>query len=139
MIPPELSDYIVSTYVAMRSEEDHHGSSYFFTTARTLIGILRLAIALVCPQCSLLMNQARLRLSDAVAQMDVDEGIRLMRASKASLFEDGTDVPAYVHGRLRLTPCSEQQDPLTRMYGVLRNMVSASGTSLIRLRRYSFD
>lgn len=47
-----------------------------YTTARTLLAILRLAQAL-----------ARLRFSEQVAQGDVDEAIHLMHMSKESLLD----------------------------------------------------
>ncbi len=47
-VPPELTDYIVSAYVGMRSEEAHSDDANSYTTARTLLGILRLSQALVC-------------------------------------------------------------------------------------------
>eukprot|EP00889_Picochlorum_renovo_P002263 jgi/Picre1/29293/NNA_004685.t1 len=49
-----------------------------YTTARTLLSILRLSQAL-----------ARLRFSDEVEQSDVDEALRLMKMSKASLYDEG--------------------------------------------------
>ena len=48
-----------------------------YTTARTLLGVLRLSQAL-----------ARLRLSDEVCRGDVDEAMRLIHMSKASLETD---------------------------------------------------
>jgi len=48
-----------------------------YTSARTLLGVLRLAQAL-----------CRLRFSDFVSQEDVDEALRLMEVSKESLQED---------------------------------------------------
>ena len=53
-------------------EKEEKSKSY--TSARTLLGVLRLSQAL-----------ARLRYSDAVEQGDVDEALRLMEASKESL------------------------------------------------------
>ena len=51
-------------------------AGYTYTTARTLLGILRLGQAL-----------ARIRFSDEISQADVDEAMRLMHSSKASLYE----------------------------------------------------
>ena len=46
VIPRELSDYIVSAYVEMRKEA-RHNTDMTFTSARTLLGVLRLSTALV--------------------------------------------------------------------------------------------
>ena len=59
----------------MADEEEDKPKTY--TSARTLLGVLRLSQAL-----------ARLRYSDAVEQGDVDEALRLMEASKESLIDD---------------------------------------------------
>ncbi|OSX68735.1 hypothetical protein BU14_2318s0001, partial [Porphyra umbilicalis] len=77
LVPPggALAEYIVSSYVALRGEEAAAGrDARGYTTPRTLLSVLRLSQAL-----------ARLRLAPAVAREDVDEALRLMAASKASL------------------------------------------------------
>jgi DNA replication licensing factor MCM7 len=53
------------------------------TSPRTLLGVLRLAQAL-----------ARLRLSDTVVMEDVDEALRLIEVSKASLYDTDQNVGA---------------------------------------------
>lgn len=58
-------------------EEEEQKKSHSYTSARTLLGVLRLAQAL-----------ARLRYSDEVERGDVDEALRLMEVSKESLYED---------------------------------------------------
>ena len=75
-IPVELTDYIVSAYVEMRKEA-RTNKDMTFTSARTLLGILRLSTAL-----------ARLRLATVVEKEDVDESIRLTEMSKSSLTEE---------------------------------------------------
>lgn len=72
-ISTELSDRIVSAYVDLRKEA-RNSKDMTFTSARNLLGILRLSTAL-----------ARLRLSDTVEKDDVDEALRLLEMSKASL------------------------------------------------------
>jgi DNA replication licensing factor MCM7 len=73
----------VGAYVNMRAEEagalvkGADASAQSFTTARTLLSILRLGQAL-----------ARLRWSDEVVSGDVDEAIRLMMMSKVSIHEE---------------------------------------------------
>ncbi|ESN91580.1 hypothetical protein HELRODRAFT_96289 [Helobdella robusta] len=73
IIPESLTDYITGCYIEMRKEARNHKDSTF-TSARTLLAILRLSTAL-----------ARLRLSDVVEKDDVNEAMRLMEMSKDSL------------------------------------------------------
>lgn len=79
VIPEELTDYIVGAYCEMR--KDARGSKDgTFTSARTLLGVLRLSTAL-----------ARLRTVDTVEKEDVNEAMRLMERSKDSLLRDEGD------------------------------------------------
>ena len=67
-------------YVRLRKqgkEDEEQKKSHTYTSARTLLGVLRLSQAL-----------ARLRYSDEVEQGDVDEALRLMEVSKESLYDD---------------------------------------------------
>lgn len=73
VVPQSLTDHIVSVYCEMRKEA-RVSSDTTFTSARVLLGILRLSTAL-----------ARLRLSNVVERDDVNEAIRLMEMSKESL------------------------------------------------------
>jgi DNA replication licensing factor MCM7 len=69
-IPDSLSDHIVAAYVSMRETEmKEQQNAKTYTTARTLLAILRLSQAL-----------AKLRFSKEVMAADVDEAIRLMNA-----------------------------------------------------------
>ena len=66
-VPPEVSNYVVESYVRLRKqskEEEEQKKSHSYTSARTLLGVLRLSQAL-----------ARLRYSDEVEQGDVDEAL----------------------------------------------------------------
>jgi DNA replication licensing factor MCM7 len=79
-VPKSVSDYMVGAYVRMRQQQKRdEGSKKHFThtSPRTLLGILRLSQAL-----------ARLRFSDQVVTEDVDEALRLVEVSKASLYND---------------------------------------------------
>lgn len=72
-----LMEYLVNNYVAMRAQEVEDGrQAKGYTSPRVLLSILRLAQAL-----------CRLRLAQTVQREDVDEALRLMVASKASLGE----------------------------------------------------
>ncbi|NXO60084.1 MCM7 factor, partial [Aramus guarauna] len=66
VVPEALADYITAAYVEMRKEA-WASKDTTYTSARTLLGILRLATAL-----------ARLRLVDVVEKEDVNEAMRLM-------------------------------------------------------------
>lgn len=99
-IPEELTEYLAAAYAEMRQEEVDSGErAHSYTTARTLLSIIRLAEAL-----------ARLRFSDAVAQSDVDEALRLMKMSKASLGDP----------REQRRKGSKDVDPVTEIYQLLR-------------------
>jgi DNA replication licensing factor MCM7 len=80
VVPKAVSDYVVGSYVKLRAqhkEDEARDQTFTYTSARTLLGILRLAQAL-----------ARLRFDDIVDVADVDEALRLMEVSKASLYTD---------------------------------------------------
>ncbi|XP_044266718.1 DNA replication licensing factor Mcm7 [Tribolium madens] len=84
VIPEDLTDYIVNAYVELRNVA-RNSRDMTFTSARNLLGILRLSTAL-----------ARLRLANVVEKDDVNEAIRLMEMSKDSLnqtFEKGARPP----------------------------------------------
>ncbi|CAN8248089.1 unnamed protein product [Cochlearia groenlandica] len=76
-VPAELEEYIATAYSSIRQEEAKSNTPHSYTTVRTLLSILRISAAL-----------ARLRFSEAVAQSDVDEALRLMQMSKISLYAD---------------------------------------------------
>ncbi|KAI5945446.1 DNA replication licensing factor MCM7 [Manis javanica] len=76
MVPESLADYITAAYVEMRREA-WASKDATYTSARTLLAILRLSTAL-----------ARLRMVDTVEKEDVNEAIRLMEMSKDSLLGD---------------------------------------------------
>ncbi|CAH1245044.1 DNA replication licensing factor mcm7-like [Branchiostoma lanceolatum] len=97
VIPEELTDYITGAYVEMRKEARNNKDSTF-TSARSLLAILRLSTAL-----------ARLRLVDVVEKDDVNEAMRLMEMSKDSLVgqEEGT---------------KRQQQPQDVIFSLIREM-----------------
>jgi len=79
-IPTSVHDYVVGAYVRMRQQQKRdEGTKKTFThtSTRTLLGVLRLSQAL-----------ARLRFANEVITDDVDEALRLVEVSKASLYED---------------------------------------------------
>ncbi|KIW26387.1 uncharacterized protein PV07_09486 [Cladophialophora immunda] len=79
-VPKSVSDYMVGAYVRMRQQQKRDEGSkkqFTHTSPRTLLGVLRLSQAL-----------ARLRFSNEVVNEDVDEALRLIEVSKASLYHD---------------------------------------------------
>ena len=99
--PPQLTDYVADMYAELRQEEADVGDqAHSYTTARTLLSILRLASAL-----------ARLRFAPEVAQSDVDEALRLMKMSKASLADEAGKSKRALGG-----------DPISEIFALLRNL-----------------
>lgn len=83
VVPKAVSDYVVGAYVRLRQQQKRDEASnktFTHTSVRTLLGVLRLSQAL-----------ARLRFADEVITDDVDEALRLVEVSKASLYEDRRD------------------------------------------------
>mmetsp|Transcript_4394 Transcript_4394/g.10636 ORF Transcript_4394/g.10636 Transcript_4394/m.10636 type:complete len:725 (+) Transcript_4394:93-2267(+) len=109
-VPAELSEYVVGAYVSMRGDENPQDEkNYFFTTARTLLSILRLSQAL-----------ARLRFGKEVVQADVDEAIRLMYESKRSIYDDA-DIQHRAY------------DPTSTIFDMAKNLALSSGESTVRV------
>ncbi|RWS14280.1 DNA replication licensing factor mcm7-like isoform X1 [Dinothrombium tinctorium] len=101
IVPEYLTDHIVNAYIEMRKEA-RNNKDMTFTSARTLLAILRLSTAL-----------ARLRLSDAVEKDDVNEAIRLIEMSKHSLNEE-TDTTVRV------------QTSVDKIFQLVRDMCAAT-------------
>ncbi|KAI8358630.1 DNA helicase and DNA replication licensing factor [Mortierella sp. GBAus27b] len=79
IVPNAVSEHIVDAYVQSRQNgkaEKENGQEFTYVSARTLLGVLRLAQAM-----------ARLRFSDVVTVEDVNEALRLVDVSKASLYD----------------------------------------------------
>lgn len=109
VIPESLSDYITGAYVEMR-KESRNNKDTTFTSARTLLAILRLSTAL-----------ARLRLADVVEKEDVNEAMRLMEMSKDSLN------PQYeAYGRTTNT--------IDQVFAIIKDMASVmKGTKSLKM------
>ncbi|KPI45949.1 DNA replication licensing factor mcm7 [Cyphellophora attinorum] len=82
-IPASVSQYLTGAYVRLRQQQKHAESSanpkkqFTHVSLRTLLGLMRLSQAL-----------ARLRFASEVVNEDVDEALRLVDVSKASLYAD---------------------------------------------------
>ena len=99
-VPKEVSDYMVGAYIRMRQQQkrDEGGKKQFtHTSPRTLLGIIRLSQAL-----------ARLRFAAQVVTDDVDEALRLIEVSKASLYNESRS--------------GGDQSPSSKIYNLVRAM-----------------
>ncbi|GAM26775.1 hypothetical protein SAMD00019534_099500 [Acytostelium subglobosum LB1] len=106
-VPKALTEFIVNHYVTMRKQEGETKDPFTYTTARTLLGILRLAQA-----------HARCQLRDQVEGADVDEAMRLMYESKASIRIDREK--------------RKQVDPITAIYALIRDHCSRNSTNMVK-------
>ncbi|GAB00055.1 uncharacterized protein L969DRAFT_20316 [Mixia osmundae IAM 14324] len=107
-VPPAVSEYVVGAYVQLRKqskEDEDRNQAFTYTSARTLLGILRLSQAL-----------ARLRFADEVEIPDVDEALRLSEVSKSSLYNDDADMRAAENDRT----------DTSKIYRIIRDMNEAA-------------
>lgn len=79
-ISKDLHQFIIDKYIEKRRANVESKAGYAYTTPRTLLAIIRLSQAM-----------ARIRLSEDVDQNDVDESLRLMEMSQASVLESLED------------------------------------------------
>jgi len=108
VIPEDLTDYIVGAYVEMRKDA-RNNKDMTFTSARTLLAILRLSTAL-----------ARLRLVNTVEKEDVKEAMRLMEMSKESL-------------STREGENNRPQSVADRIYAIIRDMASQTSAKTLKM------
>jgi DNA replication licensing factor MCM7 len=108
-VPQEVSDYMVGAYVRMRQQakrDEGTKNAFSHTSPRTLLGVLRLSQAL-----------ARLRFANEVVAEDVDEALRLVEVSKASLYDsDGKG--------------GKDQSPSSKIYHLVRNMKDSGAAAV---------
>lgn len=108
-IPAHVAEFIVNAYVQMRAQhkqDEERESAFTYTSARTLLGVVRLAQAL-----------ARLRFAPEVERGDVEEALRLMDVSKASLYTSAR----------RRTELGDDQSPVSKIFRILREMAHQAG------------
>lgn len=113
-LPPELVEYITGAYISLRSS-DMLGKD-FYTTPRTLTAIIRMSQAL-----------ARLRFSVVVAKADVDEAMRLLDSSRASVLLPSNNAK------------TNAVDPITRIYSLIREMPSSEEEGSSGCKEISID
>ncbi|XP_024527474.1 DNA replication licensing factor MCM7 isoform X1 [Selaginella moellendorffii] len=126
-VPRTLTEYISSAYAALRQEEAQSNAPHSYTTARTLLSIMRISEAL-----------ARLRFSTTVVQSDVDEALRLMQMSKFSVYADdqrktGLDPISTIYTIIRDE--SARLRTLRLKYGDVLNQISVKGYKEAQLRQ----
>ncbi|RUP50978.1 MCM2/3/5 family-domain-containing protein [Jimgerdemannia flammicorona] len=98
----DVSEYIAGAYVQLRRQQkdDEARQQHFsYSSARSLLGIVRMAQAL-----------ARLRFADTVESGDVDEALRLLDVSKASLYERRDDAAGM------------DRTPVSAIYNIIRRL-----------------
>ena len=99
----------------MRQESLTEGATFGFTSARTLLAILRLSQAL-----------ARLRCADEVNRDDIVEARRLMTLSRSSV------VDAAMRGTDDFD-ARKKDDPISIVYQIIRNHAQASGDAAVKI------
>ncbi|CAI5758283.1 unnamed protein product [Candida verbasci] len=108
IVPKEIGDYVVSSYINMRKESARNEGSikkFSHITPRTLLSILRLSQAM-----------ARLRFDQVVRFEDVDEALRLINVSKNSLYFDQDKQ-------------IEDDSATTQIYHIIRGIARGDGNS----------
>ena len=105
-VPEDLTDYVANAYAEMRLDECQAAErATGYTTARTLLSILRLAQSL-----------ARLGWSNEVNVEDINEALRLMKMSKMSLVSSSTRIA---------------DDEVTSIYKIIRQWAEQSGSKVV--------
>ncbi|KKK12390.1 hypothetical protein P175DRAFT_0505311 [Aspergillus ochraceoroseus IBT 24754] len=108
VVPSKVSDYMVGAYVGMRKQQkrdEANKKQFSHVTPRTLLGVVRLSQAL-----------ARLRFSEVVVNEDVDEALRLIEVSRASLSHDGQT--------------GLDQSPTSKIYNLIRGMMESGAAAV---------
>lgn len=108
VVPSNVSDYMVGAYVSMRKKQkadEARKKQFSHVSPRTLLGIVRLSQAL-----------ARLRFSEEVVREDVDEALRLIEVSKASLLNDGE--------------AGADHTPTSKIYTLIRGMMESGAAAV---------
>jgi len=112
-VAPEVASYIVDEYVEMRKEATEQSSGFGFTSARTLLAMLRLSQAL-----------ARLRSSDQVFREDIEEARRLMSLSRSSVTHADKDEQSAHTGT----------DPVSACYGIIKDHSAKTNSVAVTLQ-----
>lgn len=111
VVPKDVGDYVVQSYINMRKESYRNEDSikkFTHITPRTLLGILRMSQAL-----------ARIRFDNVVSNEDVDEALRLILVSKSSLYAEEEQN-------------REDESAISKIYQIIRNIALGDGTRLAK-------
>ncbi|KAG1468437.1 hypothetical protein G6F56_003827 [Rhizopus delemar] len=111
VLTPEVADYVTSAYVSLRHQyklDEERQQQFTYASARTLLGIIRMAQAL-----------ARVRLSEFVETTDVNEALRLIDVSKSSLSDDDNK-------RRR----QQDRSSTSAIFNIVKDMTNEYGPSL---------
>jgi hypothetical protein len=115
IVPRHVSEHIVNQYVNLRKlskSDEQENKQHSYTSARTLLGVLRLSQAL-----------ARLRWAEEVEEADVEEALRLMSVSKESLYDEENE------GH------EGDRSAVSQIYRIIKDMASGGGRRPKRRRR----
>lgn len=110
IVPSDIGEYIADLYVSMREEDDKYNKKTY-TTARTLLSIVRLSQAL-----------ARVHFRDFVLKEDVDEAQRLISFSRSS-----------VYGKEE-----KKKNPTSDIFGIIRD-ISGDGDVYSQVKRVEIN
>ncbi|KAL3475809.1 MCM2/3/5 family-domain-containing protein [Aspergillus californicus] len=108
VVPSRVSDYMVGAYVQMRKRQkrdEENKKQFSHVSLRTLLGVVRVSQAL-----------ARLRFSEEVVTEDVDEALRLIEVSRASLSNDGQS--------------NLDQSPTSKIYNLIRGLLESGAAAV---------
>ncbi|GMM51463.1 mini-chromosome maintenance complex protein 7 [Starmerella bacillaris] len=111
-ITKEIAQFLDGLFPQMRQRhkrEIESGKQFGYTTARSLLAIIRMSQAL-----------ARLRFSNVVIQEDVDEALRLTEVSKQSLLSDNV--------------FTTRDSMVSKVYRIIVDLFSTFGTNSIPMR-----
>ncbi|EGG14151.1 MCM family protein [Cavenderia fasciculata] len=121
-VSKDLTEFIASTYVGMRKQESETKEPFTYTTARTLLGILRMAQA-----------HARCRAASHVQQSDIEEAIRLIYKSKDSIRiekdkkQRPTNIPSAIYDLIK-NNCKRSDRKSAKYTDILPQIVNAGFT-----------
>ena len=111
----DLHNFIIQKYVEKRKEETgSFKEGHQYITPRTLLAIIRVAQGL-----------ARLRFNEEVEQMDIDEALRLIEASRSSINEDDTAEKNTYNART---------DSMSSIFLIIRDMCSSQSDKTVGMQ-----
>lgn len=103
-----MHNFLIQKYVEKRKEETgNFKEGHQYITPRTLLAIIRVAQGL-----------ARLRFNEEVEQLDVDEALRLIEASRSSVNEDDSAEKNIFNART---------DSMSSIFLLIRELCSSRG------------